>query len=129
MCQATIREVDGKKVFGRIDPKTGIFTAMPVIKIGEKKDFYIESIDGTTVTFRRGTFEQAEFDEDKGIWKKKSKFVGSGPMTMSLAMLWSYLHANSPSFEFEKPIEKAKVRPKEKEGMSWLNVFKHAHSL
>jgi hypothetical protein len=37
-----------------------LFTETPVIKIGDKKDLYIESIDGSTVTYRRGTFKQGE---------------------------------------------------------------------
>lgn len=53
MGQVQISEEDGKNTFGQVNPKSGHFSAMPVIKIGEKKDLYIESIDGTTVTYRR----------------------------------------------------------------------------
>lgn len=45
-------------MFGQFDEKTGNFKALPVVKIGDKKDLYIESIDGTTVTYRVGTFTQ-----------------------------------------------------------------------
>ncbi len=41
----SIREENGKNIFGQIDLKTGSFTAMPIIQIGEKKDLYIESIE------------------------------------------------------------------------------------
>lgn len=102
---------------------------MPIVKIGEKKDLYIESIDGTTVTYRRGTFTQGVYDKEKDTWTQDSEFSGSPPLTMSLEMLWAYLYAN-PSFEFQKPIEKAKKKEKEQKAtMSWWNILKHTHSL
>lgn len=52
MGKLTIREENGTNVFGQFDEKSGNFTAMPVVKIGDKKDLYIESIDGATVTYR-----------------------------------------------------------------------------
>lgn len=33
MRQVNIREIDGKNTFGKLDPKTGNFAAMPVIKV------------------------------------------------------------------------------------------------
>lgn len=68
MKQVSIREEGGIATFGKMDPKTGTFTAMPVVKIGNKKDLYIESISGTTVTFRRGTFTQGKFDKEADKW-------------------------------------------------------------
>ena len=54
----TIRESNGENAFGQYNEKTGNFEAIPVIKIGDKKDLYIESIDGSKVTYRVGTFTQ-----------------------------------------------------------------------
>jgi len=58
MGRVSIREENGHMVFGQFHEKTGAFTAMPVIKIGDKKDLYIESIDGAKVTYRVGAFTQ-----------------------------------------------------------------------
>lgn len=58
MGRVSIREENGHMTFGQFDEKTGAFTAMPVVKIGDKKDLYIESIDGATVTYRVGAFTQ-----------------------------------------------------------------------
>jgi len=53
-------------VFGQFDEKTANFTAFPVVKIGDKKDLYIESIgDDGTVNYRVGTFTQGESDKEK----------------------------------------------------------------
>lgn len=65
MGRVNVREEGGHTVFGQFDEKTGNFTAMPVVKIGDKKDLYIESIDGATVTYRVGTFTQGESDKEK----------------------------------------------------------------
>jgi hypothetical protein len=58
MAKLNIREENGKNIFGQINTSTGIYSEMPVIKIGDKKDLYIESIEGSTVTYRRGDFTQ-----------------------------------------------------------------------
>lgn len=130
MKKINIREEGGKNVFGQTDPKTGIFTAMPVIKVGDKRDLYIESIEGSTVTYRRGTFKQGEYDKEKDKWTQDPEFSGSPTLTMSLEMLWTYLQ-NNQSFELDKPIEKAKKKEKKEKdkGMSWWNILKHTHSL
>ncbi len=129
MRQAQIREIDGKHTFGKLDPKTGNFDAMPVIKIGDKKDLYIESINDTTVTYRRGTFTQGKYDKEKDKWTQQPGFSGSPELTMSLPMLWAYLHEN-PSFSFDKPIKEAQKKEQKESGkLSWWNVFMHAHSL
>ncbi|MCB9806915.1 hypothetical protein H6768_03400 [Candidatus Peribacteria bacterium] len=130
MGQITIREEDGKNVFGQMNQKTGVFTACPIIKVGEKQDLYIESIDGSTVTYRRGTFKQGDFDQEKDTWKQDPEFSGSPELTMSLEMLWAYLQ-NHHHFELEKPIEKAeRKQQKEKDpSMSWWNILMHSHSL
>lgn len=53
MKKISIREENGKNTFGQVDLKTGNFTAMPIVQIGDKKDLYIENIDGSTVTYRK----------------------------------------------------------------------------
>lgn len=130
MKKVTIREEDGKNIFGITNPKTGVFTASPVVKVGDKQDLYIESIDGSTVTYRCGTFKQGVFDKEKDTWTQKTDFSGSPERTMSLEMLWAYLQ-NNQHFELDKPIEKAERKEqKEKDtGMSWWNILKHTHSL
>lgn len=124
MKQVNIREGDGN-VFGKIDKTTGTFHPMPIVKIGEKKDLYIESIDGTTVTYRRGTFKQGKYDEKKQKAIEPG-FSGSPPMTMSLAMLWAYLNENQ--FDFEKPESAKKKPPKEDGKLGWWNILMHSHS-
>lgn len=74
MREVCIREEGGVATFGKADAKTGNFTAMPVVKVGDKKDLYIESISGTTVTFRRGTFIQGKFDKEKDTWTTNTEF-------------------------------------------------------
>ncbi len=130
MGRVNVREENGHTVFGQFDEKTGAFTAMPVVKIGDKKDLYIESIDGSTVTYRVGAFTQGESNKENGTWKKKPGFRGSPPLTMSLEMLWAYLQ-NNGSFSLEKPLEKPEIdESKEKtKPMSWWNIAMHSHSL
>jgi hypothetical protein len=130
MKKINIREEGGKNVFWSTNASTGAFTETPVIKIGDKKDLYIESIDGSTVTYRRGTFKQGKFDKEKDKWTQNPEFSGSPSLTMSLEMLWVYLQ-NNQSFELDKPIKKAE-RKEKKEGkkeMSWWNILMHTHSL
>jgi len=130
MAKLNIREENGKNIFGEMNPKTGEYSETPVIKIGDKKDLYIESIEGSTVTYRCGTFTQGVFDKEKDKWTTDTSFSGSPELTMSLEMLWAYLQ-NNQNFELDKPIEKA--QRKEKEGknasMSWWNVLMHSDSL
>jgi len=129
MKQVAIQENDGENIFGKIDTGTGNFSAMPVIKIGDKKDLFIESISGTTVTYRRGSFTQGNYDKEKDKWTQQPGFSGSPELTMSLEMLWAYLHSN-PTFTFEKPIEKAQKKEPENSGnLSWWNILMHTHSL
>ncbi len=113
MARMNIREENGQTVFGQFDEKSGNFTAMPVVKIGDKKDLYIESIDGSTVTYRVGTFTKAEYDKDKDKWTKKNNFTGSPTLNMSLEMLWAYLQ-NHGNFTLDKPLEKAEKKVDEK---------------
>lgn len=129
MSQVRINEDGGANAFGQVDPKTGIFSPMPIVKIGEKKDLYIESVDGTTVTYRIGTFTQAVYDEKKDKWTQKPEFSGSPVQTMSLAMLWAYLHENK-GFKFEKPLQEAKKKEEKTSGkLGWWNILMHAHSV
>lgn len=65
MGRVNVREENGHSVFGQFDEKTGAFTAMPVVKIGDKKDLYIESVDGSSVTYRVGDFTQGESNKEK----------------------------------------------------------------
>lgn len=74
MKQVSIKEEGGVATFGKTDSKTGTFTAMPVVKVGDKKDLYIENISGSTVTFRRGTFIQGKFDKEKDTWTTNPGF-------------------------------------------------------
>jgi hypothetical protein len=129
MGRVNIREENGHMVFGQFHEKTGAFTAMPVVKIGDKKDLYIESIDGSTVTYRVGAFTQGESNKENGTWKRKPGFRGSPPLNMSLEMLWAYLQ-NHGNFSLDKPLDKpevSEVKDKQKP-MSWWNIFMHSHS-
>jgi hypothetical protein len=130
MANVSIREEDGKNIFGSFNPKTWSFTQTPIIKIGDKKDLYIESIDWETVTYRKWTFKQWKFDKEKDKWTQQPGFSGSPELTMSLEMLWAYLQ-NNPGFQLEKPIEKAQRKEKKEKdkGMSWWNILMHTHSL
>lgn len=81
------------------------------------------------MTYRKGTFKQGKYDKEKDKWTQNPEFSGSPPLTMSLAMLWAYLHEN-PRFDFDKPIEKAqKKEPKDEGKLSWWNILMHSHSL
>lgn len=81
------------------------------------------------MTYRRGTFKQGKYDKEKDKWTQNPEFSGSPSLTMSLTMLWAYLHEN-PRFDFDKPIEEAQKKEKKESGkLSWWNVFMHAHSL
>lgn len=130
MKKINIREEGGKNIFWSTNPSTGAFTESPIIKVGDKKDIYIESINGSTVTYRRGTFKQGVYDKEKDKWTQDPEFSGSPELTMSLEMLWVYLQ-NNQSFELDKPIEKAKKKEKKEEAksMSWWNILMHTHSL
>lgn len=118
---------DGK--IGLYD-KNGNFSPQSIFKVGEKKDLMIESIDGGFVTLRIGTFSQTEEDQKAKKIKKGPQFHGTGSMTVSLSFLWSYIQSNTYE-ELTKPKETVTFPPdKAKDtGMSWWNIFKHAHSL
>jgi hypothetical protein len=68
----TIQEENGELKFGKVDMNTGVFQAMPIVRVGEKKDLFIESIHGEEVTLRMGTFTEHNFNKKTGVLKNAS---------------------------------------------------------
>jgi len=116
--------------FGKYIEWSG-FTEMPFLKIkgsdGKPQDIWIKNIhDDGTAEVMIGAFHNHDFDKDTAKLIKNAYFEWSS-LTMPLANLWAYIQSNI-NFQFEAQKKAPDVRPPESP-MSWLSIFKHAHSL
>ena len=51
---------------------TGVFQETSIVRVGEKKDLFIESIHGEEVTLRMGTYKEHQFNKKTGVLKDAS---------------------------------------------------------